>query len=94
MAQVTLGEAIIMSKAILFRKTAFPIRDVSVFSKDRLCQPLFRTCWVNLKRAPMCAIMAPRSVEGIKTAAKSSYQKKREYAHLVSRKGRLAALGT
>lgn len=53
-------EAVIMSQAILFWGTAFLIRDVSVFIKDRLCQLSFEAGWVNLVRTSMCAITSSR----------------------------------
>ena len=37
-------------------RPAFLIRDVSTFSKDRLCWPPFKTCWVKSSGALMCAI--------------------------------------
>lgn len=59
-----------MSKANIFWRTVFRIRDISVFTKDRLCQLSFKACWVNLVRASTYAIMFSRPIEGIKTAAK------------------------
>ena len=44
MAQAHPCEAVIMSKAVLFWRTAFLIRDISVFSKDRLYQLSFKAC--------------------------------------------------
>lgn len=72
--QVSPCEAGIMSKAIIFWRTVFLIRDISVFSKDRLCQLSFKT-WVNLVRTTVYAIMSSRPIEGIKTAAKRSYNR-------------------
>lgn len=40
-----------MFKAILFWRTAFIIRDISVSSKDRLYWLPFKACWMNLVRA-------------------------------------------
>ena len=37
-------------------RPAFLIRDVSAFSKDRLCWPPFKTCWVKSSGASMCAV--------------------------------------
>lgn len=64
-AQMPPGEAVMESKAILCRRTAFLRRDGSVFSKDRLWGPPFKACWVNLRRASKCP---PR--EETKTVAK------------------------
>lgn len=51
-----------MSKAIvIFWKTAFLIRDISVFSKSRLCWLSFEACWMNLVRSSVCSIMPSRS---------------------------------
>lgn len=58
--------AVIMSKAIQFWRAAFLIRDISVFSKDRLCWFSFKACWVDL----VTVIMSSRPVEGIKMIAK------------------------
>lgn len=69
MAQV-LHDAVIMFKAILFWRIAFFIRDMSVFSKDRLCWLSFKGCWVNLETASICAITSSRPMEGTKTVAK------------------------
>lgn len=44
-AQVPPFKGVIISKAIQFWKTAFLIRDISVFSKDRFCQLSFKVCW-------------------------------------------------
>ena len=74
MAQVPPCEAVIMSKAIVSWRTAFLIRGILVFSKDRLCQLSFKVCWVNLVRASMCGIMSSRPVEGTKMVAKWLYQ--------------------
>ena len=37
-------------------RTAFLIRDMSTFTKDRLCQSPFKTCWVKSSGASMCTI--------------------------------------
>ena len=47
----TSQQAALLSKAIPFCRIAFLIRDISVFSKDRLCQLLFQSHWVNRVRA-------------------------------------------
>lgn len=39
-------------------------RDISVFSKDGLCQLSFKACSINSVRATMCVIMSPRPIEG------------------------------
>lgn len=52
-----------MSKTTLFWKTAFLLSDMSVFSKDRLCWLLVRSCWVNLVWASMCSIMSARPMK-------------------------------
>ena len=59
-----------MSKTILFWRTAFLIRDSSVFSKNRFCWLSFKVCWLDLARASMCAITSSSPMEGTKTAAK------------------------
>ena len=60
-----------MSKAILFWRTAFLIRDVSVFSKGRLCWlKSFEACWVNFVRASVCVKMSSRPMERTKMVAK------------------------
>lgn len=59
MAQVPPWKAVIMSETILFWRIAFPIRDISVFSKDQFCQLSLKACWVNLVRASICAIHPP-----------------------------------
>lgn len=94
MAEVPPCEAVLMSKAILFWKTAFLIRDISVFSKDRLCRLSFKACWVNELRVSVCAIMSSRPMERTDTAAKWSYQWETERAYLALRKGRLASFNT
>lgn len=43
-AQVSLFKAVIMSKVILFRSTAFLIRDISVFKKDIFGWLSFKAC--------------------------------------------------
>ena len=90
-AQVSPFKGVIISKAIQFWKTAFLIRDISVFSKDRFCQLSFKACWVNWVKASICATMSSRPMERKKTAAKWLYQWKTEHAHLALR---WAALGT
>lgn len=40
------------------------IRDILVFSKGRVCWLSFKTCWMNLVRASMCAIMSSKPMEG------------------------------
>lgn len=37
MAQVSPSETVLMSKCIVFQRTAFLIKGISVFSKDKLC---------------------------------------------------------
>ena len=49
---------------ILKWRTAFIIRDLSVFTKDRPCWLSLKACWVKLVRASMCAIMSSRPTEG------------------------------
>lgn len=90
MAQVPPGRVVIMTKTILFRRTVFLIKDILVFSKDRLCWLSFKSCWVNLVRA----IMSSRPTEGKKMAAKWSYHRKVECANPALRRGKLAALVT
>ena len=70
MAQVPPCKAVIMSKAILFWRTAFLIRDIIVFIKDRLRCLSFKVCCMNSVRASMCGIMSSRPMEEIKTEAK------------------------
>lgn len=70
MAEVPPCEAVIMSKAILFWRIALLVRDISVFSKDRLCRLSFKACWVNELRVSVCAIISSRPMEGTDTAAK------------------------
>jgi len=41
---------------MVFLRPAFLIRDMSTFTKDRLCWLTFRTCWVKSSGASMCAI--------------------------------------
>ena len=41
---------------MVFLRPAFFIRDMSTFTKDRLCWLTFRTCWVKSSGASMCAI--------------------------------------
>lgn len=77
MVYVPLCQAVI-SKAILFWRTSLLIRDISVFSKDRLCWLLLKVFWMNLVRASMYAIMSSRSMEGTKMAAKWWYEWKTE----------------
>lgn len=91
-AQVPPCKAAIMSKIIVFWRTCFLIRDISVFGKDRHCQLSFKACWVNIVRA--FYLISSRAVEGTKMVAKWSYQWKTEHAHLAFKSGRLAALGT
>ena len=64
MAQMPPFETIIMSKSILFWRRVVLIRDISVFSKDRLCQLSFKVCWLNVGRASMCAMMSSRPMMG------------------------------
>lgn len=59
-------EAVIMSKSILFWRIAFLLRDISVFSKYRLCQLSFKACWMNLARDTMCLTTSSRPEEGRK----------------------------
>lgn len=47
-AQVTSCEALIMTRAVVFWRTAAFITDISVFIKDRLRWLSFMFCWVNL----------------------------------------------
>ena len=68
MAQVPPCDTVIVS--VLLWRTAFLIRVLSVASKDRLCCLSFKICWVNLGRAPKCAIMSSRPMEGTKMAGK------------------------
>ena len=84
----------ITSKAFLFWRTAFHIRDISVFGKDGLCWLSFKPCWVNLVRGRKWAITSSRPLEGTKTTIKRSYQWKIECAHLALRRGRLAAFAS
>lgn len=44
-----------MSKYILLQSTVFLIRDISMSMKDRLCLS-FKTLWVDLVRASICAV--------------------------------------
>lgn len=68
-AQVPPFEAKIMPEAILFWRTAFLTRGISVFSKDKLCWLSFKVSWVNLVRASICAITSIQPTEEGKTAA-------------------------
>lgn len=61
--QVSPCEAGRMSKSILFWRTAFLIRDISEFSKDRLCWLSLKVCLVNLVSTSMCPIMSARQEE-------------------------------
>lgn len=70
MAQVLPCEAVIISKAILFWRAAFVIRDVSVFCKDRLYWLPFTVGWVNFIRASVCARMSSSSAEGTEAPSK------------------------
>lgn len=63
-ARVPPFKGVIMSKAMQFWKTAFLIRDISVFSKDRFCQLSSKACWVNLVKASIYATMSSRPMEG------------------------------
>lgn len=63
-----------MSKVIQFWRTFFLIRDISAFSKDRICQLSLRACWVHLVRIVVCAIISSRSMEGIKNSVQSIVQ--------------------
>ena len=54
-AKVPPREAVIMSKAIMFQRTVFLIRDISVFSKDKFCWLSFNALGVNLVRVSLCA---------------------------------------
>ena len=56
-------------KAILFWRTAFLIRDISGFSKDRLSWLSFKAYWVNLVGASVCAILSSRPTGVSKTVA-------------------------
>ena len=69
--QVPLYESVIMSKVILFWRTALLTRDISVFRrKDRLCWLSFKACWVNLVRASMSAITSSGPMAKAKMVAK------------------------
>ena len=94
MARVPPCRVVIMSKAILFWRKAFFIRDILVFSMDRLCWLSLEACWGNLVKASMCAVISSRPVEGTKIVAKWLYQWKTECVHQALKKRRLAALGT
>lgn len=76
-----------MSKPILFWRTVLLIRHISVFSKDRLCLLSFKSCWVNLVRASVCAITSSRSTEEIVREAKWLYQWKTKCGPLALRRG-------
>lgn len=54
MAQVLLCKAVIMYNAILLQRTAFLLRDTSVFRKNKFCQLSFTICWMNLIRVFVC----------------------------------------
>lgn len=64
--QVSPYEGVIMSKSILFWRTAFLIGDISVFRKDRLCRLSLKACLVNLVSTSMCSIMYARPLEETK----------------------------
>lgn len=59
-----------MTKAVLFRRTAFLTRDISGFGKDRLCQLSHKACGVTLVRAAVCAVMSSQSIQKRKMVAK------------------------
>lgn len=63
-----------MSKAILFWRPSFFIRDISAFRKDRFCWLLLRACWVDLVRDSMCAMISSRLMERKNMVAKCFYQ--------------------
>lgn len=69
-AQMPPCEAATMSKAILSWKTAFLVKDISVFSQERFRWLSSKTYWANSARASTCVIKASRPREGKKTAAK------------------------
>lgn len=69
MAQVPPSEAKIISKAILFWRTALPTRAIAIFSKDKVCWLSFNACWVNLVRTSICTITSTGPMEETKTAA-------------------------
>lgn len=86
MAQVW---GVIMSKEILFWRTAFFfffIRDIQCSVKTGFVSQGFL--------GELCSITSPTSMEGTKMVAKWTYQWKTERAHLLLKRGRLAALGT
>lgn len=89
-AQVLPWEAAKMSKAILLWRTAFLMKDISVYNKDKLHQLSFSTCWLNFIRASICTITSLMPTEGTPTADKWSYLSKTEHVHLDFRKGTLA----
>ena len=70
MAQVPPFQTVIISKAVQFWRTVFFIRDISLFSKDRLCRLPFKVCWVNSARALYVCSNILRPMKGTKTAAK------------------------
>ena len=56
MSQVPPYQAVIMSKAILFWRRVFLIRDIPVFCKDTVCRLLFKAFWVQVVRASVCVL--------------------------------------
>lgn len=63
-------ESVILCKFIPFWRTAFLIRDILMFSKDKLCWLSLRDYWVNLVRASVYAIKSSRSMLGEKRMVK------------------------
>lgn len=94
MAQVPPCQAVVMSKAILFWRTAVFFGDISVFTKDRLCRLSLKPCWVKLVRGSVCPMLSSRPMEGKKMEAKWWCQWETECDLLAFRRGRLATFVT
>lgn len=85
-------DPLVMSRAVPFWRTAFLIKDISVFNSDIQVRLLLRACWVNWVKASVCNMTSYNPIEGTNGAAKWLYQWKPARVHLALRRGRLVTV--